>query len=126
MLDLLDRGHRFLAARQASHVSRAVQYVRTTGTALDVVATIGRTTFELATDAGGTQSIESRDYLIPAEMLPFDPSRGDRVIELVGTTQIVYEVAAPGGEAHWRWSDASRTRRRVHTKHVQTIETVPA
>jgi hypothetical protein len=43
------------------------------------------------------------------------PARGDQVTEAgVGT----FELAAPGGEPHWRYSDQTRTLYRVHCKRV--------
>ena len=58
--------------------------------------------------------IETRDFIVPRELLPSEPQVGDEVDFLGGT----YEVLSPNGEPAWRWSDPFRTAYRIHTKHV--------
>jgi hypothetical protein len=130
MGDLLEQGAAFLDDQRHRHMSRAVVYRR--GAAeKEVQATIGRTEFEQADEAGLIHRVESRDFLIRAADLdlgagPIQPRAGDQVREQVGGVGgqvLVYEVNAPGGaggQPPWRFSDPYRRVMRVHTKFVGT------
>ena len=63
MGDLLDRGSAFLDDQRHKHMSRTVVYQRG-AEAKEVQATIGKTEFEQADDAGLIHRVESRDFLI--------------------------------------------------------------
>ena len=127
MGDLLDRGAAFLDAQRHQHLSRPVLY-RVGGRGTDekeVQATIGKTEFEQADDAGLIHRVESRDFLVRTGDLdlgagPILPRAGDQVRETVGTSVFVYEVNAPGGQPPWRYSDPYRRVLRIHTKHIGT------
>ena len=127
MGDLLDRGAAFLDAQRHQHLSRPVLY-RVGGRGTDekeVQATIGKTEFEQADDAGLIHRVESRDFLVRTEDLdlgagPILPRAGDQVRETVGTSVLVYEVNAPGGQPPWRYSDPYRRTLRIHTKYIGT------
>lgn len=124
MGDLLDRGSAFLDDQRHRHMSRTVVYQRG-AEAKEVQATIGRTEFEQADDAGLIHRTESRDFLIRTADLDFGagptlPRAGDQVRETAGTQVFVYEVNAPGGQPPFRYSDPFRRVLRVHTKHIGT------
>lgn len=124
MGDLLEQGAAFLDDQRHRHMSRAVVYKRGSD-AKEVQATIGRTEFEQADEAGLIHRIESRDYLIRAADLdlgagPIQPKAGDQVREQVGSQVFVYEVNAPGGQPPFRYSDPYRRTFRIHTKHIGT------
>jgi hypothetical protein len=124
MGDLLDRGSAFLDDQRHKHMSRTVVYQRGTE-AKEVLATIGKTEFEQADDAGLIHRVESRDFLVRAADLdlgagPILPRAGDQVRETVGTQVFVYEVNAPGGQPPFRYSDPYRRVLRIHTKHIGT------
>ena len=124
MGDLLDRGSAFLDDQRHKHMSRTVVYQRG-AEAKEVQATIGKTEFEQADDAGLIHRVESRDFLIRAESLdlgagPTLPRAGDQVRETVGASVFVYEVNAPGGQPPFRYSDPYRRVLRIHTKHIGT------
>ncbi len=124
MGDLLDRGSAFLDDQRHRHMSRTVVYQRG-AEAKEVQATIGRTEFEQADDAGLIHRTESRDFLIRTADLdlgpgPTLPRAGDQVRETVGTQVFVYEVNAPGGQPPFRYSDPYRRVLRIHTKHIGT------
>jgi hypothetical protein len=124
--DLLEQGAAFLDDQRHRHMSRAVVY-RRGADAKEVQATIGRTEFEQADEAGLIHRTESRDFLIRAADLdlgagPIQPKAGDQVREQVGTQVLVYEVNAPGGQPPWRYSDPYRRVMRVHTKFVGAEE----
>jgi len=122
--DLLEQGAAFLDDQRHRHMSRAVVYQRG-GEVKEVQATIGRTEFEQADEAGLIHRVESRDYLIRAADLdlgsgPIQPKAGDQVREQVGSQVFVYEVNAPGGQPPFRYSDPYRRTFRIHTKHIGT------
>ena len=124
MGDLLDRGAAFLDAQRHQHLSRLVLYRRGTDEK-EVQATIGKTEFEQADDAGLIHRVESRDFLVRAADLdlgdgPILPRAGDQVRETVGTNVFVYEVNAPGGQPPFRYSDPYRRALRIHTKYIGT------
>jgi hypothetical protein len=124
MADLLDRGAAFLDAQRHQHLSRLVLYRRGTDEK-EVQATIGKTEFEQADDAGLIQRVESRDFLVRTGDLdlgtgPILPRAGDQVRETAGTNVFVYEVNAPGGQPPFRYSDPYRRVLRIHTKHIGT------
>ena len=92
---------------------------------VDLLATAGKTAFEVDDGYGVLVRYESRDFLILAADLVLDampalPQRGDRIRETQGGTTFVYEVTAPGKEPCWRFSDAWRKTLRVHSKQIDT------
>jgi hypothetical protein len=122
--DLLDLGAAFLDAKRHQHLSRPVLYRRGTDEK-EVHATVGKTEFEQADDAGLIHRVESRDFLVRTTDLdlgagPILPRAGDQVRETTGTNVFVYEVNAPGGQPPWRYSDPYRRVLRIHTKHIGT------
>ncbi|MBX3408234.1 MAG: hypothetical protein KF869_15895 [Phycisphaeraceae bacterium] len=124
MGDLLDRGSAFLDDQRHKHMSRTVVYQRG-AEAKEVLATIGKTEFEQADDAGLIHRTESRDFLVRTADLdlgagPILPRAGDQVRETVGAQVFVYEVNAPGGQPPFRYSDPYRRVLRIHTKHIGT------
>ncbi len=127
MGDLLDRGAAFLDTQRHQHLSRPVLYRRGTDEK-EVLATIGKTEFEQADDAGLIHRVESRDFLVRTADLdlgagPILPRAGDQVRETVGgvgESVFVYEVNAPGGQPPFRYSDPYRRVLRIHTKHIAT------
>ena len=124
MGDLLDRGAAFLESQRHQHMTRSVFYRRGTDEK-EVQATIGKTEFEQADDAGLIHRVESRDFLVRTEDLdlgagPILPRAGDQVRETVGLSVFVYEVNAPGGQPPFRYSDPYRRVLRIHTKHIAT------
>lgn len=124
MGDLLDRGSAFIDAQRHQHLTRPVTYRRGSDEK-QVQATVGRTEFEQADEAGLIHRVESRDFLIRAADLdlgsePIQPRAGDQLREQAGSQVLVYEINAPGGQPPWRFSDPYRRMIRVHTKLVGT------
>ena len=119
MADLLETASAWLDGQRKKFISRTVVYSRAEASA-EVLATVGRTTFDVTDDYGVVQHWESRDFLILAEDLAdFGlPERGDRITETQGGQTFVYEVMAPGAETPWRWSGSYRRTLRIHTKQV--------
>ena len=124
MTDLLEQASSWLDEQRIQYMSKLVSYHRGE-TSIDVLATIGRTVFEIDDGTGVLEKVESRDFLIVAPHLVLDseptlPQRGDRIKENCGDKIYVYEVLAPGKEPHYRFSDLYRNTLRIHTKHVDT------
>lgn len=124
MADLLEQGSAFLDRQRHAHMTRPVVY-RRGGASVEVPATVGRTEFEQADDAGLIHRVESRDFIVRSADLDLGegvtlPKAGDRIRETSGTGVFVYEVNAPGGQTPWRYSDPYRTSLRIHTKHIAT------
>jgi hypothetical protein len=121
MVDLLEQASAWLDGQRKKYLSRPVTYSRAEAE-VEVLATVGKTTFEL--DASqGVETWQSRDFLIAAADLVLDgavvlPESGDRVTETQGEQTFVYECVAPGSEPCWRYSDVYRQTLRIHTKQV--------
>ena len=123
MSNLLEQGERWLAGMLQKHASTQLRYERS-GISNTLRATIGRSVFEIADQlSSAVLRIESRDYLVAAEAFAATgfrlPEPGDRVHEVQGVDEYVYEVLAPGGEPCWRWADSYRQQLRIHTKLVE-------
>lgn len=124
MTNILQQGADWLEEMRHRHATVEVTYARGTDS-VPVLATIGRTVFEVDNGRGILEKFETRDFLIRTEDLvlgggPVLPERGDTIRETQGPTVHVYEVMAPGKEPHYRYSDPFRKTLRVHTKHVGT------
>ena len=122
MIDLLQRGSDWLEDQRTKHATRVIVYQRGEGgSSVEVQATIGKTEFDVDNGAGVLLRVESRDYLILTADLVLDgeqtaPKQGDLIREVVGEREYVYEVMAPGGAPHFRYSDPYRKTLRIHTK----------
>ena len=120
MPDLIANGAAWLADQRKAHLSKEIGYV-TGATTITVLATSGKTEFEVVGDGGVMERIESRDFLIATADLMEAPARGDQIREALGATVFVFEVMAPVQSAPpWRWADAQRTAYRIHTRLVGT------
>jgi hypothetical protein len=127
-MNLLQQASDWLEDQRTRHAARTIEFVRGSWSA-ELPASIGKTTFEVDDGYGVLVRHESRDFLVLAADLVLDgvpalPQRGDRIRETQGGQVFVYEVAAPGKEPCWRYSDAYRKTLRIHTKQVQ-VENVP-
>ena len=111
---MIKSGIEALRAIQMANIASDAVYRRLGGEALSVKAVVGRTVFRSTDESGMWTRIETRDFIVPRELLPSEPQVGDEVDFLGGT----YEVLSPNGEPAWRWSDPFRTAYRIHTKHV--------
>lgn len=124
MADLLESGSQWLDSQRRQHMSRRVLYCRGLAS-VEVLATVGRTEFEVDDGSGLLTRIESRDYLVTAADLVLagelvTPQRGDKIRETLAGAIEVYEVMAPAGSPEARYSDPYQTAWRIHTKHVDT------
>lgn len=118
MPDLIANGAEWLAEQRRSHLTHEIEYVAGT-VSTNIVATIGRTEFEVATEGGVIERTESRDFIVATGDLEEAPARGDRIREPRGALVYVFEVMAPVQSAPaWRWADATRTAYRIHTRLV--------
>jgi hypothetical protein len=122
VVDLLEHSSAWLDGQRKKFLAKTVTYCRSQAE-VEVLATVGRTTFEIESSTGVAERFEARDFIITAADLVLDgvvvlPERGDRIKETVGGQTLVYEVVGPGQEPCWRWSDPYRLAFRIHTKQV--------
>ena len=127
MTYLLERAIVWLEGQRVRRLGRQVLYQRGSHN-VTVIATLGRSTFELDDGAGAVLRVESRDFIISAADLVLsgqgvEPRSGDRIIQAAEGTLWVYEVTAIGGEPAWRWCDPYHRAMRIHTKQVDREET---
>ena len=103
-----------MRAIQMQSLAAEVGYTPLGGETRSIRAVVGRTVFR-ATDVDGIWTrIETRDFIVPKELLASEPQVGDE-IGFLGRT---YEVLSPAGEPCWRWSDAFHTAYRIHAKNT--------
>ncbi|MEI8369769.1 MAG: hypothetical protein WCJ31_15145 [Planctomycetia bacterium] len=118
--NMMALGASWFDEQRKAHMSDWVSYRRGDLTH-PVLATASRSMFEVMDGSGVVERWESRDFVISAGDLPFDPpERGDLVIETVGTKVLTYQVLAPKGSEVWKW-DPFRTAMTVHTKLVGEV-----
>lgn len=114
MADLLRQGAAWLEQMRTAHCASQVEY-RRNGDVLQVQATFGRTTYEVADESGLTVGAHVWDFLILADDLGFEPEPGDMIV----ANGRRYEVMALGEDFRgWRWSDPYRTTFRIHTRDI--------
>lgn len=126
MSNLIQRASSWLHGMRAAHAATPIVYARGASSAT-IPATVGKTVFQVARAYGLFERTESRDYLVAVADLVLDgapaiPRQGDRIKEGTEGGVEVYEVMAPGGEPHYRFSDPHRQVFRIHTKHIGTEE----
>lgn len=121
MPDQLAVGLQWLSDQLMTHAATLVTYQRGQQS-VQVPAVIGRSLLKLS-DGYGNVRMEwtDRDFIFRTRDLvldqqPIRPQPGD----LIWESNSRYEVMAPAGEPHWRWSDPYRQLIRVHTKLVGT------
>jgi len=125
MADMLEQAATWLDGVRREHASQTVIYERD-DRSVQVAATIGQKSYEVADSCGASVWVESTDFLITAADLVIAgietlPEAGDRIRVEAGGKVRVYEVMAPGGDmSHYTAADPYRTAWRVHTKHVDT------
>jgi hypothetical protein len=118
MADMLQSGVEWLAGMREKHVGRPVSYSRE-GESVSLMATVGRTAFEIEDSSGGLTQFVSRDFIFTASALVLggivtEPLPDDIIHE----SGLTYQVMAPGREQCWRYSDQYRVSIRVHTKQI--------
>lgn len=121
MADLLEDSSAWLAGMNRRYRGRSVVYARA-GTSAEVTATVGKTAFEVPSDYGIPETLETRDYLIAvSDLAAFgEPAPGDQVQETLNGQVEIFEVMAPASQPHFVFSDPYRQTFRIHTKHVGT------
>jgi len=119
MGNLLRDGLQFLEGQRRQHMAEEVTYQRGTDS-VTVLATFGKTTYEVEASEGITVGAEVVDFLIAASELiiqeqPIQPKFGDQIL-VAG--QGTYEVLDLPGAGCWRYSDPYQMTFRIHTKLV--------
>lgn len=122
-MSLRSRGRDALTRRMIQTDGVSVTYTRGAESATITVWT-GNTLFARALDEPGASVLwGERDYLIPVASLVIGgtattPAKGDRITETIGGAAVTFELQTPTGEPAWRYSDADRSRYRIHCKKV--------
>lgn len=118
MADLLASGAAWLAGQLAASAGRQVRYVRGNSSST-ITATVGRSMFEAANQAGVLEQWESRDFLVTTTAFPFGlPARHDKIVDTLGGSDVTYEVSSPRGVPVWHYGDGFRATMRIHTKAI--------
>ena len=122
MADLLEQAASWLGRMCETHLARPVTYQRG-GQSVELAATLGSTAYEVADDSGAAVEARATDFLVAAADLVLGgeavlPAAGDRIRVASGGTVEVYEVMAPGGQAHYRPSDPYGLTLRIHAKRI--------
>jgi len=122
--DLLEQGVSWLDGVRAAHLSRLVTYERG-GDSVQVAATLGSTTYEVADEAGATVEAKATDFIVSADALVLGgqetrPEVGDRVRVPDGEKVLVFEVLDLAGSGHYRPADPFGKALRIHAKHIAT------
>lgn len=120
--DLLEQGTAWLDGARQTHLSRTLTYQRGVDS-VDVAATLGSTTYEVADEAGAIVQAKATDFIVSAEALvlgggPTKPQIGDRIRMPSGTKILVFEVLDLGGAGHYRPSDPHGKMLRIHAKQI--------
>lgn len=119
MADLLQKGLQFLESQRQQHLAQEVTYKRGVDT-VQVLATFGKTTYEVEEAEGIKVGAEVIDFLISAADLvlqdqPIRPQYGDQILV---TGQGTYEVLDLPGAGCYRYSDPYQMTFRIHTKLI--------
>lgn len=122
MVDLLEQGTAWLDGVRQTHLSRLVTYQRGVES-VDIAATLGTTTYEVADEAGVIVQAKATDFIVSAEALVIGavmtkPQVGDRIRVPSGTKVLVFEVLDLGGAGHYQPSDPHGRMLRIHAKQV--------
>lgn len=116
MPDMIAAGETWFQSQRREHLSTEVSYQPTIGTTRTVRATVVVGRWESIDAAGQMLRTETQDFFVDTTDLAQDPKKGDRIV----AAGVNYEVMIPpGAEHHWRWSDRSKTLRRIHTMVTQ-------
>ena len=127
MTDLLEQAAAWLDDMRTKHMSQTVIYSRG-GESVELSATLGSTTYEIADEYGATVEAKATDFLVSAEDLVLGgaqttPETGDQIRMTQGGRTPVFEVMDLGGAGHWRPSNPYGKTLRIHAKLVDTGET---
>lgn len=94
-----------------------VTYVQADGTQYSLRATLGSSNWNLETDSGMQCSVRSRDFVIRAKDIDFEPDIGDYVI----WDGAYYYILADNGDPLWRYLDQSKSAIRLYTKDKDAL-----
>ncbi len=122
MTDLLEQASSWLDGMRTTHLSRLVTYQRG-GDSVEIAATLGSTTYEVADEAGATVQAKATDFIVSAASLVLGgavtrPQVGDRARVAGGDKVLVFEVLDLGGAGHYRPCDPHGRMLRIHAKQI--------
>lgn len=119
MADLLQKGLEFLESQRQQHMAQEVTYKRGADS-VAVLATFGKTEYQVEESEGITVGAEVVDFLITAADLviqdqSIQPKYGDQIVV---EGQGAHEVLDLPGVGCWRYSDPYQMTFRIHTKKI--------
>jgi hypothetical protein len=116
MTDVLAKGLAWMHRQRAAHMTSPAAYRRRgeSGAGVAVVVTPSQVRRELVTAGGIPVVALVMDFIVDTGALAAEPAAGDW-IEFNGRR---YEVTEFGEDRCWRWTDASRLARRIHTRDI--------
>ena len=125
MGDLLQQGVDWLDGMRTAHLSRTVTYQRG-GESIEIAATLGATSVEVADDAGAMVRSPQMDFIVSAGALVLGgiaatPLIGDRISMASGGRTLVYEVLALPDGRHYRSCDGGGRMLRIHAKLIDEV-----
>lgn len=126
MVDVLKDASFWLEGERTKFLTEHVTYERGSDSVV-LLATRGRTVFDIDDGFGPVQRWESKDFLVLAADLIINseevlPEVGDIIVDEQGLNFYRYEVMSPVGEPFFRFSDSWRQTLRIHTKQVKVVE----
>ena len=118
MADMLRAGMEYLESQRTQHMTQSVTYYHG-ASSLALLATIGKTQYQIQDDGGSQVGAEIIDFIVLAEDLKIasvkaTPKLGDKI----ETDRAIYEVLFLSGDGCWRYSDPYGIAIRIHTKQV--------
>ena len=111
---MMEEAAEWLRSQTMGSLSVQVTYRTKAGASIPLRAVVGSTEYRVEDEGGVFVKAESRDFIVSAEELEAEPSRGDSIV----WKDTVYEVLAPDGSPCWRWSDPFHRMMRIHTKEA--------
>ncbi len=116
MPDLLESSASWLADRMKGCAAHEVSVRPPEGTAVALMATIGRTEFAVDDGQGSAVQVETRDFIFRyadwrAAFSNEKPDRGWRIVEARDGANLCFDVVAPGNEPPWRLDAYAKTLR---------------
>ncbi len=126
-MGMLEDGMLWLEQQRHSNMTVPVAYKRGGGEAIELDATLGKSTFKCEDDYGRLINTVSTDFLVRVQDMVLDgqkllPEAGDYIFypraSQMNSDVGVYEVTAINGEKCFRYSDINNKTFRIHTKQA--------
>lgn len=123
-MGLMQRGMAMLNRVMGQTAGVAITYARALESVAITVesggAWVGLSDDRSVRNEGTRVEFSDRDYLVTVEAIAElgEPQEGDRITETINGVVCLFEVRPTDVGPAWEWSNAERTRYRIHTKQV--------